>query len=211
MPERLRPGARPVPGRRPRRVIRSALPLAAVAVLLGPAGAGALTAAAEIRDVRLTQDGPEPDRLVLEPGDRVRFVNDDTFVHRAIAAGPGWDLDTGTLVPGQSHIVPEPLTSPGTYAYRGADLDEFTGSVVVPDEEGDVPAGTPDVQPAGSTAPSPGGTATSEDRPPSLRTPVPARRFGLPSVLALLAAAGVLSLLVRVLLAETPPRSPHGA
>ena len=198
---RTAPGRRSRPGRR-------ALALAVAAALLGAPGSGALPAAGEVRDVRLTQDGPEPGRLVVAPGDSVRFVNDDTFVHRAVSAGPGWALDTGSLVPGQSHTVPEPLTSPGTYAYRGADLDEFTGSVVVPDEEGTVPDDAPDVRPAGSGAPSPGGTATSGAGQPSLRTPVPARRFGLPAVLALLAAVGVLSLLVRVLLAEARRRPP---
>ena len=42
---------------------------------------------------------------------------------------------------------------------------------------------------------------------PSLGTPVEARRLGLPVVLAVVLAGGVLSLLVRLLLAEAPPRT----
>ena len=45
-------------------------------------------------------------------------------------------------------------------------------------------------------------------RRPTLGTPVEARRLGLPVVLAVVLAGGVLSLLVRLLLAEAPARTP---
>ena len=195
--------------------------LPAVLLVAVPGALGLPAAAADVREVRLTQDGPRPDRLLVEPGDSVRFVNTDTFVHRAVSDGPAWQVDTGVLVPGESHTVPEPLTTAGTYGYRGADLDDFSGTVVVGAALGQGAATSPSASPTVSPSASPTGSATGSPTgggpagpsvtsgspggaSPSLGTPVPARRFGLPTVLALLAAGGVVSLLLRLLLAVAP-------
>ena len=256
-------------------------------VLLGGGVAVPAPASAAVRDVRLTQDGASPERLQVGPGDTVRFVNADTFVHRVVDAGGDWDFDTGTVLPGRAYTLAEPLAQPGTFAYRGAGLDRFTGVVVVPGVRSTSPspgpspttapaaaaaldptpaptdgggrlAGPPplagssfggvdglapqaqavpvpprapgpepayDLQPApdlqptagpgldvagratGATAPPLAAGQDGDPRPatrplPRLSSPVEARRFGLPLVLATVLIGGVLSLLVRLLLAE---------
>lgn len=199
--------------------------LAAVALLL-PAGllpAGLLLAppaAAEVRDVRITQDGPAPAALRLAPGDVLRFVNTDTFVHRVVSSGPGWEFDTGALLPLTRYAVAAPLRRPGTYAYRGAGLDTFTGVVLVPDASGRVPpavssGATPSPSPLpvpATTAPVPAGSrvpAVADSRSSAravgsrgLVSPPGARRYGLPVALAVVLLAGAGSLLGRLLLAE---------
>lgn len=279
--------------------------LAVLCLLLLAALVSPAPASAAVRDIRITQDGVSPQQLQVSAGDEVRFVNDDSFVHRVVDDGGPWDFED-TLLPGETFTT-DPLTTAGTYAYRGAGLDSFTGTVVVQGSAGPAPrpttesrpttapppvpvpaptaspapARTPDADaaPAPSSSSSPsaaapapvftggsgrvqgppplaGGTfggfeglappasavpdpqvapglelggqvplpqATTEAGPPpvlaaedsgeapapigalpGLGTPVEARRFGLPLVLATVLAGGVLSLLVRLLLAEAP-------
>lgn len=126
----------------------------ALALLSGGAFAGPASAAV-VRDVQLTQDGPVPASLTVAAGDSVRFVNTDTFVHRVISDSANWAFDSRTLVPGQSFTVVPALSRAGTYAYRGADLDRFTGSVVVPAAAAAASARpTASARPAGTAAPS---------------------------------------------------------
>ncbi len=277
---------------------RPAALLAVLGLLLLAAGvAPAPAAAAAVRDVQLTFDGPVPKQLTVEAGDTVRFVNADTFVHRVVSDSDNWSFDTGTLPPRGTFTVEEPL-APGTYTYLGAGLDSFDGSVLVPGATASrspaasprptstrpavpvpgrspSPAASPSASPAGSPSPAPtaspsptGGTGVVQGPPPlagssfggfdglaptpapggpapvvapdlpdpgpaplavatpddavpelpgaapvtavgelpRLTSPVAARRFGLPLVLAALGVLGVASLLTRLLLAEAPSR-----
>ncbi len=258
---------------------------------------GAVTPAhAAVVDVQLTQDGPQPQQLRVQPGDSVRFVNTDTFVHRVMSDSSGWAFGPETVVPGESYTVEPALTKPGTYAYRGAGLDLFRGTVVVPGATASAspsrsaspaPAPAPSAtvsaspgasaSPSGTATPGPastGGTGSVQGPPPlaggsfqdlspaplaggpapqvapgegpltgtaadplagqlltpgpstgadgpgpdvaapdgqtaqaapgSLASPVEARRYGLPLALAGVLLTGVVSLLVRLLLAEAP-------
>jgi plastocyanin len=280
-----------------------------VASLLGAAS----PAQAAVKDIRITQSGPEPQVLVVAAGDTVRVVNADTFVHRVVSSSAGWAFDTGSLLPGEAYEVKPALSRAGSYTYRGDGLDRFQGRVTVPGApqasagaSASPPAGaavrpspgaasaspgasgSPTASPVPASSPSPtGGTGSVPGPPPLLGgglvppsapqlpglppavAPVPvltgapvvagglptvastvpevaaaaqaaaavpvqpvvsgplpgapdSRRFGLPVVLALLTAGGVLSLLVRLLLAEpvtsrepaparTPARTPGGA
>lgn len=264
--------------------LAAALALLVASLLLGVAS----PAHAAVKDIRLTQDGPDPAALVVAAGDTVRFVNADTFVHRVVSDSAGWAFTTGTLLPGETYEVKPALTRPGTYTYRGDGLDDFTGSVTVPGapvasspaaspgpraSAAASPSVTPSPGASGSPTASPspsGGTSAVPGPPPLLGggllppttspspglppavAPVPvltgaplvagglptvapstpdlsaeaaaapavpapevvagplpgapdSRRFGLPVVLALLTAGGVVSLLVRLLLAEPVP------
>ena len=206
-------------------VVLLAVVLLAVLVPVGPAQAAT-------REVRLTQDGPRPVALVAEPGDTVRFVNADTFVHRVTSRGAGWDFDSGVLLPGAAYRVPRPLAVPGTYAYRGTELDRIVGTVLVA-AAGATPVAVGVPPSAGSAAPE-APLAPAAVPPPTAAGPVGAngqvsaptggtvpgplpgqatdRAYGLPVALALLAAGGVLSLLLRLLLAEPAAgRVPPGA
>lgn len=118
---------------RPRSAVLLAVPLAVLGLLLLASGVSpAPAAAAAVRDVQLTQDGPVPASLTVAAGDSIRFVNTDTFVHRVVSDSANWAFDSRTLVPGASFTVEPALSRAGTYAYRGAGLDSFRGTVVVP-------------------------------------------------------------------------------
>lgn len=165
---------------RPRTARVPALLAVLALLLLAGAVAPAPAAAATVRDVQLTQDGPVPAQLALQPGDRVRFVNTDTFVHRAVSNSAGWAFDTGTLVPGRSFTVEPALTRPGTYSYRGADLDRFEGSVVVTaaapassaPSRPSSPAPAPLPVPQGSSSPAASPQASPTAAPSSSPAPV---------------------------------------
>jgi plastocyanin len=163
------------------------------------------------RVVEVGRDGVRPQVLRVEPGDSVRFVNDDpTFAYRAQSTGGAWRFDSGptALLEGE-FVVPDALTRPGTYAYRVAQDAPFQGSVVVAGE-------TPDAAPAASPAPSdsgrPGSGAPATAAPPPA-APVPSavpgplagarstRALGLAVAVAVVLLVGVGSLLVRLLLA----------
>jgi plastocyanin len=250
----------------------------------GPVAGPAVAATTDVHEVRLTGQGPVPVHVQAAPGETLRFVNADDFVHRVVGDTVGWRFDTGTLVPGQSATVPTALPGPGTYGFRGTGLDAFIGTVTVPASSSASPGssssassgeGSPSasasagagasaagtVSPSatasrsasasasvsasasasapagttGSTSPSPRVTA----RPPSgaelpgvvrrpappgaelpgllaarstpaadvdaLRSPVPARPYGLPLAVAVVLLLGVVWLLVRTLLAEPLP------
>lgn len=189
-------------------VMRPVRLLAVLCLLLLAALVGPAPASAAVRDVRITQDGVSPQQLDVGTGDAVRFVNADSFLHRVVDDGGAWDVDA-TLLPGET-VTTDPLTGAGRYAFRGAGLDRFTGTVVVAGtgtELGQVllPRATTVAGPAPVAVTEEGGEAPPPVGPrPALGTPVEARRFGLPLVLATVLAGGVLSLLVRVLLAEAP-------
>lgn len=138
---------------------------AALAALLGVlVTAGLLLAGpahAATRTVTLTSSGPVPARLVLGPGDRVRFTNADNVQHRVTAAR-GWKYDSGTLAPGATSGLTPVLTTPARYGYTDTrslllTVATFSGSLVVP---------TP--------APSPSATRSPSPRPaPTTAAPVP--------------------------------------
>jgi plastocyanin len=244
---------------------RRAAPHAALALLVALVLVpllGVLPAyAARTVTISLTADGPKPASTTAAVGDTVVFRNDDaTFVHEVASASSNWSFDSRPLAPGQSFNAGK-LAKPGTYAYKGVNLDSFSGKVVVPATGSPAPAasrsaapgpsrsaappkasataspsptggsgavgppplaggfgtvGAPSASPvAGGPAPDVAPTLAGEEQPsaqPSGETvaisngrlpePPTGRRYGLPAALAAVAAAGVASLLARLLLAH---------
>ena len=102
-----------------------------VAGLLGLALAAPASAARTIT-ISLTADGPKPASVTAAVGDTIEFRNDDaTFIHQARSASSNWSFDTRPLAPGAKATAGK-LTKTGSYLYEGANLDSFTGKVVVP-------------------------------------------------------------------------------
>lgn len=237
----------------------------AVPAAASTSASGALSAASGVHEVRLTGQGPVPVHVQAAPGESVRFVNDDSFVHRVVGDTVGWRFDTGTLVPGSTATVPTALPGPGTYGFRLTGLDRVIGTVTVPssstspspsasagaaspDPSSPGPSSSPRAYPASSTGSAPAPSAapsavpsavvrpvprspsgaelpgvTQRSTPPgsppllaarptvvpearALRSPVPARPYGLPVAIAVVLLLGVVWLLVRLLLAELLPR-----
>lgn len=116
--------------------------------------------------ISITAGGPKPASAVAAVGDTVRFVNEDaTFVHQVKSKSSNWTFDSGPLAPGQSFTAPT-LAKPGEYVYQGANLDTFTGKVVVP-------AG-PTVTPTPTRSATPAPSRSAAPRPsPSAATPSP--------------------------------------
>ncbi len=111
-------------------------------------------AAADERVVQISRDGVQPQLLQVEPGDTVRFVNEDpTFAYRAQSTGGPWAFDSGpTALLEGDFVVPAALTRPGSYGYRVAQDAPFAGTVVV---AGAVPAATPTAAPSPLQPPPP--------------------------------------------------------
>ena len=183
-------------------VRRSATLLLVVGCLLGAAG----PALAEERVVRIGREGVRPQVLQAEPGDVVRFVNDDpTFAYRAQSTGGAWRFDSGpTALLAGDWTVPSPVTAPGTYAYRVAQDPPFAGTVVVAGAV--APTATP--APAASPGPVVSSTATPVPAPvaaPAVPGPLAGRRsdraLGLAVAVAAVLLLGAASLLLRLLLA----------
>lgn len=122
-------------------------------VLAAPAGA------AKTVTISITADGPKPASATAAVGDTIVFRNDDaTFIHQARSASDNWSFDTRPLAPGQSFTVGK-LTKPGDYRYAGANLDDFTGRVLVPAASSpSAPAPRPGADPP-SSSPPPGASA----------------------------------------------------
>jgi plastocyanin len=233
--------------------------------LLPLLGSAPASAAGKTITIGLTANGPKPASVTAAVGDSVVFRNDDqTFVHQVSSASNNWKFDSPPLAPGQTFPAGK-LAKPGSYVYRGANLDSFTGKVVVPGGTTASAAPPPSRSaapaasrsPAASSAPassspSPAGGSGQVGPPPlaggfgtvgaptppaaSPRGPAPnvastlpgedpvvspeasgvavsigrgrlpepptGRRYGLPAALAAVAAAGIASLLVRLLLAH---------
>ncbi len=244
-------------------VLLSVVGLSGLALLLASPADAARTIT-----ISITASGPKPASVTAAVGDTIEFRNDDaTFIHQAKSASDNWKFNTGPLAPGAKATAGK-LTKPGTYLYEGANLDSFTGKVVVPapttgapaparsqpssggDDSTPAPASpspsaspsstggsgsaqapafggfgpgglplasptpggpAPDVAPVlpgeePATAPaSPGtpGIAASPGRLPEAST---ARAYGLPIALATVAAVGVASLILRLLLAQPAAR-----
>ena len=186
------------------RVRRSATLLLVLAAALGAAA----PALAEERVVRIAREGVSPKVLEVEPGDTVRFVNEDpTFAYRAQSTGGPWRFDSGpTTLLEDDFVVPSALTRPGTYTYRVAQDPPFAGSVVV--AGGAPPTAAPPptraaVPPTAAAAP-----ATSTPAPvaaPAVPGPLAGprsdRALGLAVAVAAVLLVGVASLLLRLLLA----------
>ena len=182
-------------------VRRSATLLLAVAAALGVDG----PALAEERVVQIGRDGVQPEVPRVEPGDTVRFVNEDpTFAYRAQSTGGPWRFDSGpTALLEGDYVVPAALTRPGTYAYRVAQDAPFAGSVVV--GGGAAPTAGPT---AGATAPAAPPPETGTPAPlaaPAVPGPLAgarsSRALGLAVAVAAVLLVGVASLLLRLLLA----------
>ena len=173
--------------------------LAVVAALAGPG-----PALAEERVVQIMRDGVSPQVLRVEPGDTVRFVNEDpTFAYRAQSTGGPWRFDSGpTTLLEDDFAVPSALTGSGTYTYRVAQDAPFTGSVVV--GGGAVPptpvppTAVPPTAAAGPATPAP---VAAPAVPGPLAGPPSSRALGLAVTVAAVLLVGVTSLLLRLLLA----------
>ena len=166
--------------------------LAVLAALLGSLALAAPAHAAE-QVVTITADGLLPQVLAVAADDTVAFVNSTALLGlRAQATTENWDLDSGAVLalPGGRYAHPTPITGPGSYGFRVADGEQYVGTVVLR-----VVPPAPDRAPQ-AVAAGPG----LLDSPPTLRG------YGLPSVLAAVLAVGVVSLLVRLLLAEPAAR-----
>jgi plastocyanin len=255
-----------------RRVTGRTAPYAFLGVLLSlvllPLLAASPALAAKTVTIDITADGPKPASTTAAVGDTIVFRNADmTFVHQVRSKSTNWTFNSGPLAPGQTYPVGK-LAKAGTYEYQGANLDSFTGKIVVP---GSTPAPAPSATrsaapaPSKSAAASPAaasasasasptggtgavgppplaggfGTVGVPSPPPGATGPAPAvaptlageevasaapsgetvaigtgrlpepptgRRYGLPAALAAVAAAGVASLLVRLLLAHPAAR-----
>jgi plastocyanin len=175
-------------------------------VLAGAVVAGG-PATAEERLVQIGRDGVRPQVLQVEPGDTVRFVNEDpTFAYRAQSTGGPWRFDSGpTALLEGDFAVPEALTQPGTHTYRVAQDAPFAGSVVV---AGAVPpTAAPTAAP--SPAPAPGGSSVAATpapvAAPAVPGPLPGQRssrgLGLAVAVAAVLLLGAASLQLRLLLA----------
>ena len=182
--------------------VRRGATLLAVATALGVGG----PALAEERVVQIGREGVQPMVLRVEPGDTVRFVNQDpTFAYRAQSTGGPWRFDSGpTALLEDDFVVPSALTRPGTYTYRVAQDAPFAGAVVVgggaaptAPATAAAPTGPPSPPPATATpAPLPAPAV-----PGPLAGPRSSRALGLAVTVAAVLLLGVASLLLRLLLA----------
>ena len=128
--------------------------------------------------------------------------------------------------PGESPAAsPAPAESPAATGGTGTALPPITGgfgglgTIPSPAAEGiapppaialpELPGAEESGGPLPQTAPEPG-TAGSDARPGRLASPVVARGYGLPAALGAVLIAGVVSLLVRLLLAEPAARRGRG-
>ena len=189
----------------------------AIGVGAGAVGAGPALAAERV--VRISRDGVAPQLLQVEPGDTVRFVNEDpTFAYRAQSTGGPWAFDSGpTALLEGDFVVPSALTRPGSYGYRVAQDAPFAGTVVV---AGAVPAATPTAAqvlvspaPAPPLTPAPGPAVSASPSAaavagPAVAGPLPGLRRDRGLGLAVTAAAvlllGAVSLLLHLLLTLRP-------
>jgi len=227
----------------------------AVALLVRVPGAGAAT-----KTVSLGSNGPTPQTITINRGDRVSFVNNDNGSHTITSNAGGWSF-RATIQPGARATTPA-FTTAGRFGYS----DVFFITVVQQSVNGFIEvkatAPSPTPKPTASRTPSPSakpsatksptprpsatpsssgvaigpglvlgtvpplvvpsGPAPNVAPPETLGTSTPAttlaygpksaivqsssHRYGLPVLLALLAVVGVLSLLVRLLLAEPAGR-----
>jgi plastocyanin len=186
-------------------------------------------AAAEELVVTITAEGVRPQVLVAQAGDTVRFVNEDrSFAYRAQSTGGPWRFDSGpTTLLTDDFAVPEPVTRPGTYAFRVAQDPPYRGTVLVGVPAPSAGAPSPGAPGPGAASPGPGvppaaTSAPTVPPPPVPQTPTPpaqpsvgpaavpgslpgepsGRRLGLPTALAAVLVVGAGSLLLRLLLAE---------
>jgi plastocyanin len=76
----------------------------------GPAGSG------EAVEIALSDFAIQPGSLSLEPGTYTfRVVNDGDTVHALEVEGPGGEVETGELQPGDSADLDVDITQPGDY------------------------------------------------------------------------------------------------
>jgi plastocyanin len=164
-----------------RRAVPTLMLGALLALVLVPLlGIAPASAAAKTITISLTANGPKPASATAAVGDSVVFRNDDqTFVHQVSSASTNWKFDSPPLAPGQTFQAGK-LAKAGSYVYRGANLDSFTGKVVVPGgttaspapapsrSAGSPPSRSPAASSApASSAPSPTG-GTGQVGPPPL-------------------------------------------
>ena len=140
----------------------------ALALLLGALLSTVVLAApahAAEKVITITADGVSPKVLQVASGDTVKFVAEDrSFAYRAQSTSDNWSFDSGPieLLDGE-YVVPDPITESGTYTYRVAQDEPFTGSVVLP-------APTSSTRPSPATAASPKPAAS----PRAAASPAPA-------------------------------------
>lgn len=150
---------------------RRSTPYAALGVLLAlvltPLLLATPASAGRTLTISITATGPKPSSAVAAVGDTVRFVNEDaTFVHQVRSKSPNWTFDSAPLAPGQSFTAPA-LAKAGEYVYQGANLDTFTGKVVVPAGTTVTPTPTRSATPAPSRSAAPGPSPSAPTPSPS--------------------------------------------
>jgi plastocyanin len=143
----------------------AALSLVILLLLAPTAGAQGQTRTVNIKNFAFDQP-----KIMVAPGTKVTWVNNDQTPHTATATKPAGAFDSGTLQPGQRYSFT--FDQPGTYTYQCVLHPFMTGTVTVVD--GSAPAGPITTQPVSSVGFSLGG----------------------PIALALLAISGVIAILV---------------
>jgi len=160
-------------------------------VLAGVPAAPASAAATAV--VPLSARGT-PSRTTVAPGTIVAFRNEDRIARSVRSSTPNWSFAAAMIGPGQTFTLRGPPTVPADYRYSSRDRSHPTTAF-----DGTVRVAAPPLLP--------GGVLRAPGAPPAgLAQPSTGREFGLPTLLALLAVAGVGSLLARLLLAETAAR-----
>ncbi len=160
-------------------------------VLAGVPAAPASAAATVV--VPLSARGT-PSRTTVAPGTILAFRNEDRIARSVRSSTPNWSFAVAMIRPGQTFTLRSALTVPADYRYSSRDRLHPTTAF-----DGTVRVAAPPLLPGGVLS-GPGAPGAG------LAQPSTGREFGLPALLALLAVAGVASLLVRLLLAETAAR-----
>jgi plastocyanin len=109
-----------------RRPVLAASQLVAIAVLFTACGGNAPrstpSSSVSIRDYAFV-----PATIVVTPGTKITFTNDDKTAHTATTVSTGFD--TGTIMPGKRVTVT--LRTPGTYPYMCQFHAFMRGTVIV--------------------------------------------------------------------------------
>jgi plastocyanin len=108
---------------------RSAVSFVAAVLAGAIAWSHSAAAAAEPRlhSIRIERFSFVPERLEIEAGDRVEWINEDIAPHTATAPNGAWD--TGSLSQGQAASVSFAVS--GRYEYRCRHHPQMRGEIVV--------------------------------------------------------------------------------
>ena len=176
-----------------------------------------LPAAALAADAAITEDGIEPDPIVVEEGEPVVFTNETGAVVRLIADNGRWD--SGDLGPGDAFSITFDVAGSQTFASEDGAItgtievgdvspdtaQEDEDSTAVDDTAVDDAADDSDAEDADAEAVAEEGEAPAEDAAEEPATPSMLAATGLPSA-ALAWAAALCTLLGILVLRQTGRR-----